>query len=359
MNFNLILEGKNEFYTNLNNKIYSILVVKDKIQIKFMNKIFKEFNNGNTIIGLDFEFKKVTKENKEIALMQINLENNTKNAFIFILYPPKLNNKSLIELLCNEQIIKVIHGGESLDIPYLFNSLLKSKSKIKKFLSNTYDTKFLCEFYHYQNKINAKCNIYNLLEEFKIIGKKNINYLKKLEDKIGEIYLIKFNINSLSEELINYALYDVIYLPELIKKFISIENTNIIKNITAIIYYNKKINNKKLIDFSENINSLNNNFIELDNENFNLVDIFYYFYYYKFNNIFIELSNITYFKNFIELIIKYCIYKNTLENYKVFSSNNKINDNKLDYNIDKLLINKKQIIELFNKIFNDISSKLF
>ena len=136
MNFNFILEGKNEFYKGLNNKIYNVLVVKDKIQLKFMNKKFKEFNNENTIIGLDFEFKKVSKDNKEIALMQINLENNTKNAYIFIIYPPALNNKGsrrLRKLLCNEKIIKIIHGGESLDIPYIFNNLLKNKFYIFKF----------------------------------------------------------------------------------------------------------------------------------------------------------------------------------------------------------------------------------
>ena len=245
MNFNFVLEGANEFYKGLNNKTYNILVVKDNLQLKFMNKKFKEFNNENTIIGLDFEFKKVSKDNKEIALMQINLENNTENAFIFIIYPPSLNNKGsrrLRKLLCNEKIIKIIHGGESLDIPYIFDDLLKNKNKIKRFLCNLYDTKFLCEFYHYQHNIINKCNIYNLLEELKIIDKKNIKHLTELENKIGEIYLVEFEINNLSTELVEYALYDVIYLPELIKKFINTSDIykEIIRDMTGIIYYHKK-----------------------------------------------------------------------------------------------------------------------
>ena len=351
MNFNFILEGRNEFYKGLNNKTYNILVVKDKIQLKFMNKKFKEFNNENTIIGLDFEFKKVSKDNKEIALMQINLENNTKNAFIFIIYPPALNNKGirrLRKLLCNEKIIKIIHGGESLDIPYIFDDLLKNKNKIKRFLTNLYDTKFLCEFYHYQNNITNKCSIYNLLEEFKIIDKKNIKYLIELENKIGEIYLVEFEINSLSNELVEYALYDVIYLPELIKKFINISDTykEIIRDMTGIIYYNKKIN-KKFIEFNENINSFNNNFILHDNIKINLIDIFYYYYYYELNNnVFIQLSNVTYFKNFIEIIIKYIIYLNVLKNNKVYISNNLVTTNNLEYDINNILLNKK----IFNNI---------
>lgn len=351
MNFNFILEGRNEFYKGLNNKTYNILVVKDKIQLKFMNKKFKEFNNEDTIIGLDFEFKKVSKNNKEIALMQINLENNTKNAFIFIIYPPALNNKGsrrLRKLLCNEKIIKIIHGGESLDIPYIFDELLKTKNRIKRFLTNLYDTKFLCEFYHYQNNITNKCNIYNLLEEFKIIDKKNIKHLIELENKIGKIYLIEFEINSLSNELVEYALYDVIYLPELIKKFINISEIykETIREMTGIIYYNKKIN-KKFIEFNENINSFNNNFILYNNIKINLIDIFYYYFYYELNNnIFIQLSNVTYFKNFIETIIKYKIYLNVLKNNKVYISNNLITTNTLEYNINNILLNKK----IFNNI---------
>ena len=348
---NFILEGKNEFYKGLNNKIYNVLVVKDKMQLKFMNKKFKEFNNENTIIGLDFEFKKISKDNKEIALMQINLENNTKNAFIFIIYPPALNNKGsrrLRKLLYNEKIIKIIHGGESLDIPYIFDELLKTKNRIKKFLSNLYDTKFLCEFYHYQNNITNKCSIYNLLEEFKIIDKKNIKYLTELENKIGEIYLVEFEINSLSNELVEYALYDVIYLPELIKKFINISDTykEIIRDMTGIIYYNKKIN-KKFIEFNENINSFNNNFILHDNIKINLIDIFYYYYYYELNNnVFIQLSNVTYFKSFIEIIIKYKIYLNVLKNNKVYISNNLVNTNNLEYDVNNILLDKK----IFNNI---------
>jgi hypothetical protein len=283
--------------------------------------------------------------------MQINLENNTKNAFIFIIYPPALNNKGirrLRKLLCNEKIIKIIHGGESLDIPYIFDDLLKNKNKIKRFLTNLYDTKFLCEFHHYQNNITNKCNIYNLLEEFKIIDKKNIKHLTELENKIGEIYLVEFKINSLSNELIEYALYDVIYLPELIKKFINISEIykETIREMTSIIYYNKKIN-KKFIEFNKNINSFNNNFILHDNIKINLIDIFYYYFYYElYDNISIQLSNVTYFKNFIKTIIKYKIYLNVLKNNIVYISNNLVTTNTLEYDINNILLNKK----IFNNI---------
>lgn len=357
MNFNLILKGKDQFYQKLNNKNYNVLVVNDKKTLKYMNKKFKEFNNDKTIIGLDFEFKKVSKESKEIAIAQINLENDSDEAFIFIFYPPELNNKGLqrfTKLLCNKNIIKILHGGESLDIHYLFDSVLKKDNdKIQMLIYNLYDTKFLCEYYHIENKIINKCSIYNLLEEFKIIDKKNIKHLNDLENKIGEIYLIDFDINNLNKNLIEYALYDVIYLPTLIKKFIdiSIIYKNTIRQLTGIIYYYKRVKSDKFSNLSEKINKFNNYFIIVNNDKIKLIDIYYYYYYYQFSdNLIIKLSEITYFKNFIETILKYIIYKYILINNKIYSSNITITTEKIDINLTDFLMNKKNIINIFKTL---------
>lgn len=355
-NFNLILKGKDNFYETLNNKSYHVLVVQNKLQIKFMSKKFKEFNNEETIIGLDFEFKKISKDTKEIAIAQINLENNSDDAYIFIFYPPNLNNKCMhrfLKLLCNKKIVKIIHGGESLDIPYIFDNLLKKNiNKITKLIYNLYDTKFLCEYYHIDNHITNKCSIYNLLEEMKIINKKNIANLNKLENDIGEIHLVEFEINNLNDKLINYALYDVIYLPTLIKQFINKSKIYkyIIRDLTGIIYYYKKCKLEYYNNLTQDINKLNNNFILFDNNKINLVDIFYYYYYYKLHDhILIIISEITYFKQFIELLLKYVIYNHILNKYTVYSSNEIINDLKININYNDFLLNKKYIINL---VFN-------
>jgi hypothetical protein len=343
MNFNLTLYGKEEFYKNLNNKTYYILVVDNNEKMNFMNEKFKEFNNEKTIIGLDFEFKKVSKNEREIAIAQINLENHNNNAYIFIFYPPKLKNKILLlNLLCNKNIIKILHGGESLDIPYLFNNLFDNNNKlIKNFIINLYDTKFLCEYHHLINNENKKCSIYYLLEEFKIIDKKNIKKLKNLEKNIGEIYLIKFDINNLSENLLYYALYDVIYLPTLIKKFINIKINKIISEFTGIIYYLKKTN--KIDNLNQILNKYNNEYIIVSNNNINLIEIFNYYYKSK-TNILINLSQIPYFKQFIKNIIKYIIYK-------IISKEHNIN---LDLpKINKYLLNNKNIIQFIKNAFKN------
>ena len=269
MDYNFIIEGNTKFFKNLNDKLYHILVINSKKKLKLMNKKLKEFNNEQSIIALDFEFKKVSKNFKDIALVQLNLENNTKNAYIFIFYPPDLNKKGkhrFSKLLYNKHIKKIIHGGESLDIPYIFDTLLEhNKKKIKHFITNLYDSKFLCEFYHIENQITNKCSIYNLLEELQIINTDTINYLQQLDEQLGEIYLIDFNIDSLTDNLIEYAFYDVIFLPTLLNKFISISYlyNNIISNLTGIIYYNKKIISDKFKLLYDNINKLNNFFFFL------------------------------------------------------------------------------------------------
>ena len=142
--WNLILKGENEFYPGLNSKTYYILKVDSNININHMNNIIKKFNlSSNDIsnkhyLGIDFEFNKVSKTDREVALMQMNLENNSNDGYIFVLYPPELskeNNQILINLLTNTKIIKILHGSESLDIPYLFNQLLITKENIDKMMN--------------------------------------------------------------------------------------------------------------------------------------------------------------------------------------------------------------------------------
>ena len=97
-----ILYGKDEFYPKLNNKIYNIYNIDNRDKEKYMTKIFKSFikNQKNNInekhfIGIDFEFNKISKNDRDVALMQINIENNSNIGYIFLLYPPDLNDKQL------------------------------------------------------------------------------------------------------------------------------------------------------------------------------------------------------------------------------------------------------------------------
>jgi hypothetical protein len=331
--WNLILKGENEFYPGLNSKTYYILKVDSNININHMNNIIKKFNlSSNNIsnkhyLGIDFEFNKVSKTDREVALMQMNLENNSNDGYIFVLYPPELskeNNQILIDLLTNTKIIKILHGSESLDIPYLFNQLLITKENIDKFCIGFNDTKYLCDYLQLETGIKGKCSIYNLLADNKVITEKKIVELGKIEEKTGPIYLVEIDIHKMSNEIFKYSFYDVIFLPELVKKFLSrsLVYTNIIPNISCLINkYKRNIENEYLI-LEELIQNMNMYFI-YDGYHIILLKDIWETYYWIMNDTkqYLEkLKEIHYFKKFFEIITKFIVYSNVIKYFKVYKN---------------------------------------
>lgn len=331
--WNLILKGENEFYPGLNSKTYYILKVDSNININHMNNIIKKFNlSSNDIsnkhyLGIDFEFNKVSKTDREVALMQMNLENNSNDGYIFVLYPPELskeNNQILINLLTNTKIIKILHGSESLDIPYLFNQLLITKENIDKFCIGFNDTKYLCDYLQLETGIKGKCSIYNLLADNKVITEKKIVELGKIEEKTGPIYLVEIDIHKMSNEIFKYSFYDVIFLPELVKKFLSrsLVYTNIIPNISCLINkYKRNIENEYLI-LEELIQNMNMYFIYDGYHIILLKDIWetYYWIMNDTNQYLEKLKEIHYFKKFFEIITKFIVYSNVIKYFKVYKN---------------------------------------
>ena len=130
----MIIKSKNYFNKKINwKKEYDITVVKTNKDVENMLKYFSIFiklKSRNKYAGLDFEFNS-SPEGKKIALFQINLESDESNAKIFLFYPLDLNYKDmdiLVELLTDVNIKKILHGAESLDIPYLFKNIFESNS---------------------------------------------------------------------------------------------------------------------------------------------------------------------------------------------------------------------------------------
>jgi hypothetical protein len=158
---------------------------------------------------IDFEFN-----GKEIGLMQLYI---TKINIIFLLNPELLKpeNKSiLINKVFLSQHIKILHGSESNDIPYIFNKLLnKDPNKILLFINNFYDTRFICSLLSF-----PRCNLYQALINCEIIKQDKLDFLKDIEKKLGKIWKIKWNPFTLNSNEKLYALYDVIFLSRLFRK---------------------------------------------------------------------------------------------------------------------------------------------
>jgi hypothetical protein len=339
MKYTLVLEGKKEFYPELNKKTYNILLVDNKEKMEYMTDYFKKFielQNKNIkekfYLGMDFEYNRVRKTERDIALFQINLENDSKEGVIFVFYPPELNKLQtdvLIELITNEHMIKIIHGGESLDIPYLFDQVLKDKKLIYSFCKNLFDTKYLCEYGHIEKNFKGRCSIYYLLEEYKIITHQKLVDLESIEDKTGPIYLIHINIHKINFDVFRYSLYDVLFLPDLIKKFLTKAPmyTKLIPEISHIVFqYKRNIPSEKFsfIQVKEIVNKFNIHFVEDFNKKIPLDEIYQYHWLSMFDKEWNNLIQITYFKDFFETLFRYLVYYNISKLQKVYIKKDQI-----------------------------------
>jgi len=287
--FDLELYGIKEFYPKLNKKKYLVLKIDTNEKEKYMVERMKEYILGkkttmSRFLAMDFEFNKVAKNNRDVALMQINMEDDSDIGMIFIIHPPTLNNQSiLIELLTAPNIIKIIHGGESLDIPYLFSQLLKTRKNIEGFCNNMYDTKYLCDYMNIITNQTKSCSIYNLLETNNIITRNKVEELDRMSDKVDISNVNNINIKKLDFDVMRYALYDVLFLPELLKVFLKKDYiyTKIIPEITNLINKHKRDVEDEFSELETIVNKHNNYFMYSGNKRIvlkELWDIYHWFF---------------------------------------------------------------------------------
>ena len=360
----MIIEGKRVLLNN--RKKYKVIICNNNDNIvKFIDyiKIFNQKNNLNKFISLDFEFNRSLDNTKrEIALFQICFEASDDNPYIYMFYPPDLNNDQidiLKELLLNTSIKKIIHGGESLDIPYLFTDLLKTNKEYQNFCINLFDTKYLCEYYNLDNNLSEnKCKIYYLLKQMKIIDNKQFDYLIDNEKKMGSISEIRIDVTNMSEELIKYSAYDVLYLVNLYNSFP--KNTMyqcLIPEITSVHFIFKQTDFFK--NFSEKIAEYNNYFTYYNSNNKKLITYFNEIYS-KIEAQYINLFKILYFKKFYVLIIKYITYNIIISKVQVYKKKDIPVNGELYtvHDIIKNFINFKFLVTFIEKILFLIKQNL-
>jgi len=374
----------------LQNKFYKLLVKINKISLRY-----------STYMGIDFEFN-----TKKVALMQILFEVHKKSQIIrkyYIIYPPNLNKKVSdylkYNIMANTKILKILHGAESLDIPYLIDDYFNFELEpaIDFFLSMI-DTRYMCE---YLNLLNSKvniCKIYDLLSDLEIINSNQKKNLELNEEKMGPIYDIIIDIDKLTPELITYAIHDVVFL---IEAYLKLKNTIIQKNprdyyllIDCLRYcFLERRNVTNIGDDIIIINMMNNYFYYINKSNtktkltldkilhttntkINLDKSDYYYrvsmiktyeiiirdYMDSFDSIKIILS-INYIKTNILNLFKTIIYVIILQNYKVKASNINIVEYNLNNNynliIDSLeVFELNYLLELVNNFYEFASIKL-
>lgn len=321
------LNGRDEIAHN-NDDIFFIMVADTKTKLKLMILYFIIFyfdaknsikiNNESYFAGIDFEFNK-----QKIALCQICLFTDNENKYIWIFNPHELTDiKKRIFIkyfLTSKYIYKIFQGGESLDIPYIFNKLLNNKKDCYKFIKKVIDTRFICEFQKIIFTDNSiKCSIYNALLYFNTISQNKFDYLNKLDIQYYPNF--KWDIHKMNDKIINYALYDVLYLKTLLYDMIAYtkkksigqyNNIELITEILRLIYLEKAGVINIINDLKNKNDSLNNyvynnkTLLDYYNELLLKIDI---------NGIKLDdLLFINYFKSTLTTIFKYIIY-NVIKN---------------------------------------------
>jgi hypothetical protein len=367
----MIINSKNYFNENIKViKTYKINVVNNNLDQDNMINYFKYFinlKNRYKIVCLDFEFNS-SPTGKKIALFQINLESDLNDAMIYLFYPPDLNTKQLdilIKLLTDEDIKKVLHGAESLDIPYLFKNIFITHKLRTSFCNNLFDTRYLCEYYHLENNIDNKCKIYSILREMKVINDIQLNMLIKNDEEMGPIYLIDIDVNKLNEEKFKntmlYCVFDVLYLARLLEKFPNKDTyTKLIPELTCFNYIDK-YENIFTTPFSELVGRVNNFYLKRDNgSHVKLINIYemYYNVVDDKDKILSKLMKINYFKKFIGTFIKFVIYKTILKKYIIWENNKNVTNILKEFIRLEKQFSKINLSKYFEQFFKEIRSIL-
>jgi ribonuclease D len=177
------------------------------------------------IIALDTEFMRDRTYHPMLSIVQIKINNKTEIFDILLDSENKLN--FLIEILKNDNIIKIIHACKQ-DIQAIYH-------RFDIIINNIFDTQIAAKFMGLGNEISYR----NLVKEFcdiEIIKDKNLQYSR-------------WDKRPLTKEQIEYAKQDVEFLHAIYEKmmlyFISNQTVfELFKNNCA------QVSNKNLYDFN-------------------------------------------------------------------------------------------------------------
>lgn len=228
------------FYDKYIDKKCHLLIVTNIETFNLFNEIYRNFmDQPIKICTFDLEFNNSNSVGRSIALMQFGLHIN-KDLFIIIINPYiTTSSKSyIIDMLSDQTVIKIGHGTDSLDLPLLKELL--GPEKTGNLVSRLYDTRFICE---YVNTLSGStlCNLYAVYKEYDAVDDKQIKYLEKTEKRLGNFWTQTIDIHNMSDELVEYAMYDVVYLCKLLKNMkIKIEQLdlsyNMIVHLTRMMF---------------------------------------------------------------------------------------------------------------------------
>lgn len=293
----IILKRKKKpiiYYINLSDKNEKNIYFHAYILQYALESLF----NKRFYVGVDFEYT-----NKKIEMAQLNFEHSVSlKSIIMIVSPNELEpimTENFINLIiCNKFIKKILHGSDSLDIPYVYNHLLdKDPKKIINFTKSLIDTRFLCEYYKLnRGETDYRCSIYaensngSAVYYFKVIDDEQQQRLAELLESMPPVFDIVWNIHKLPKSQVLYSQYDVLYLKYLYYQIIytatkdvqtALEKKTIIRlykntlnEITRFVYLERNDITLLLAKCKEEVDPVNNYFVRKSNGILKMIDIY-------------------------------------------------------------------------------------
>lgn len=310
-------------------------------------------------VGVDFEYT-----NKKIKLAQLNFEHSVSNSSIIMMVSPDELETDMFDnfvdlIMCNNRIKKILHGSDSLDIPYVYSGMLRDDTiKIIKFTKTLIDTRFICEYYklNLPQSDDNKCSIYDIDADrsaifyFKLISQEQQDKLSALLDSMPPPHDIQWNIHKMPESQILYAQYDVIYLKHFFYRMINVavNNSNrseketitlykyILTELTQFFHLESRGITELKNKCKSEVDVANNYFTKQPNNTFRMIQIFEQV---SANIIiqspYVEIDNImkvNHFRKIIMFIIKRIVYGHISRKCKIYKDKNTIWTDKLDNN---------------------------
>lgn len=288
-------------------------------------------NKEKVYVSIDYEFNQ-----RKIALMQINFERNG-TSHMWALNPTELEGgdkkKMLAYLMTNQNIIKILHGADSLDMPYMFDHMFRGDKKTAvKFISRVIDTRFLCEFSMAVRDKEIRCNIYNSLVQHGVITEEKRDALIKIHDDMGPVQYISWNIYTMSESNILYAMYDVLFLKRFVERVTAVmedeapNHANALKLINKIYSFviTERRGVRNVIEFiKEKTNHMHNYMVSIRGQKWKLIDLYNRFMIgMKIDRPNLEMDNlmlISYFRPQLSALIKAIVYSVVATKWQIYS----------------------------------------
>lgn len=357
---------------------FILLIADSDIHIKlfilflyYYTSLIKHTKEQHNHIGIDLEFTIGI-----VALMQINF-----GKYLWIIDPRKYEKDKLNiiakKIFINSKIYKILHGADALDIPYIFSGLLDNdKDKILKFMNRFIDSRFLCEYVRTSLGEEGKCSIYDAMLYFGTITKEKYDELMKINEIMGPIQDVMWDINKLSSFHIKYAFYDVLHLIDFLKDIYKMILNKTPQNIRTYYYILEIIRFAILerkgittvLEYVKNvINPLNNYLIKTKSGNQTLIKI----YTDIMNNFIIHeekgnidlnfIDKINYVKGTWSFLLKYIVYQLCSKKFKVYKTKTELMTDTIDLEIlykEMEKIKMYKILKLLKLFEIDVNKKL-